>query len=93
MPGLFETLNLPGVKAVRRTVSGMMKILYPHGEYTREELAEVLELSLECRRRVKEQLKKMGSFEYYQTSVHKQRNQGRNIRRGSRRGLPGPYIS
>jgi ATP-dependent Lon protease len=61
-------LNARDVKAVRKTVSGMMKLLYPHGEYTREELAEVLELSLECRRRVKEQLKKMGSFEYYQTS-------------------------
>ena len=45
-----------------------MKILYPHGEATEDELAEILELALEGRRRVKEQLKKMGSFEYYQTS-------------------------
>jgi ATP-dependent Lon protease len=45
-----------------------MKILYPHGEVTREELAELLELAMEGRRRVKEQLKKMGSFEYYHTS-------------------------
>lgn len=55
-------------KAVRKTVSGLMKILYPHGEGTQEGLAEILELALEGRRRVKEQLKKMGSFEYYQTS-------------------------
>lgn len=56
------------VKAVRKTVSGMMKLLYPHREFTRDELAEVVELAIEGRRRVKEQLKKMGSFEYYQTS-------------------------
>jgi ATP-dependent Lon protease len=45
-----------------------VKILFPHGEVTRDELAELLELALEGRRRVKEQLKKMGSFEYYHTS-------------------------
>ncbi len=61
-------LNARDRKAVRKTVSGMMKILFPHGEVTREELAEILELALEGRRRVKEQLKKMGSFEYYHTS-------------------------
>ena len=61
-------LNARDRKAVRKTVSGLMKILYPHGEVTEEELAEILELALEGRRRVKEQLKKMGSFEYYQTS-------------------------
>lgn len=61
-------LNARDRKAVRKTVSGLMKILFPHGEVTQEELAEVLELALEGRRRVKEQLKKMGSFEYHQTS-------------------------
>jgi len=61
-------LNARDRKAVRRTVSGLIKILYPHGEPTADELAEVLEFALEGRRRVKEQLKKMGSFEYYQTS-------------------------
>jgi ATP-dependent Lon protease len=61
-------LNARDRKAVRKTVSGMMKILFPHGEVTQDELAEVLEFALEGRRRVKEQLKKMGSFEYYQTS-------------------------
>ena len=45
-----------------------MKIIYPHGEATKEEMAEMLEFAMEGRRRVKEQLKKMGSFEYYQTS-------------------------
>jgi len=61
-------LNARYRKAVRKTVSGLMKILFPYGEVTQEELAEILELALEGRRRVKEQLKKMGSFEYYQTS-------------------------
>ena len=61
-------LNARDRKAVRKTVSGLMKILYPHGEVTRDELGEILELALEGRRRVKEQLKKMGSFEYYHTS-------------------------
>ena len=61
-------LNARDRKAVRKTVSGLTKILYPHGEVTEEELAEILEIALEGRRRVKEQLKKMGSFEYYHTS-------------------------
>src|SRR4051794_27457713 len=61
-------LNARDRKAVRKTVSGLMKILFPHGDVTQEELGELLEFSLEGRRRVKEQLKKMGSFEYYHTS-------------------------
>lgn len=61
-------LNARDRKAVRKTVSGLMKIVFPHGEVTQDELAELLEFALEGRRRVKEQLKKMGSFEYYQTS-------------------------
>ncbi|GAB6155991.1 protease Lon-related BREX system protein BrxL [Desulfosporosinus burensis] len=65
---LGSHLNARDRKAVRKTVSGLMKIIYPHGEATNDELAEILELALEGRRRVKEQLKKMGSFEYYQTS-------------------------
>jgi len=65
---LGSHLNARDRKAVRKTVSGLMKILFPHGEVTRQELAEILELALEGRRRVKEQLKKMGAFEYYHTS-------------------------
>jgi ATP-dependent Lon protease len=56
------------VKAVRKTVSGLVKLIYPNGELSRDDLAELVELSLEGRRRVKEQLKKMGSFEFHQTS-------------------------
>ncbi|MCF7976536.1 MAG: protease Lon-related BREX system protein BrxL [Chromatiaceae bacterium] len=65
---LGSHLNARDRKAVRRTVSGLMKILHPHGQVSQEDLAELLELALEGRRRVKEQLKKMGAFEYYQTS-------------------------
>lgn len=61
-------LNARDRKAVRRTVSGLVKIVHPHGEPNEDDLAEILELAIEGRRRVKEQLKKMGSFEYYQTS-------------------------
>jgi ATP-dependent Lon protease len=68
-------LNARDRKAVRRTVSGMMKILHPHGEVSRDDLDEILQLALEGRRRVKEQLKKMGSFEYYQTSFSYQVNE------------------
>lgn len=61
-------LNARDVKAVRKTVSGLVKLIYPHGEYSKEELSELLDVAMEGRRRVKEQLKKMGSFEYHQTS-------------------------
>ncbi len=61
-------LNARDVKAVRKSVSGLVKLVHPHGELSRDELGEILELALEGRRRVKEQLKKMGSFEYHQTS-------------------------
>jgi ATP-dependent Lon protease len=65
---LGSHLNARDRKAVRRSVSGLMKILHPHGEVSKDDLEEILAFSTEGRRRVKEQLKKMGSFEYYQTS-------------------------
>lgn len=65
---LGTDLNTRDAKAIRRTVSGLIKLLHPAGDPTKAELTEYVELALEGRRRVKEQLKKMGSFEYYQTS-------------------------
>jgi len=65
---LGSHLNARDRKAVRRTVSGLVKILHPHGKVSKGDLEEILSLAIEGRRRVKEQLKKMGSFEYYQTS-------------------------
>src|SRR5687768_3797919 len=56
---LGSHLNARDVKAVRKSVSGLVKLVYPHGELSRDELAELVELALEGRRRVKEQLKKI----------------------------------
>jgi ATP-dependent Lon protease len=73
-------LNARDVKAVRKTCSGLLKLVYPHGEFTKDELAELLSIALEGRRRVKEQLKKMGSFEYHQTSFSFVDNESREER-------------
>lgn len=60
-----KDLNQRDVIAVRKSVSGLLKLLYPHGEFDRDDVAEVLEYALEGRRRVKEQLKKIGGMEFY----------------------------
>ena len=62
---LGRNLNQRDTIAVRRMVGGFIKLLYPDGEYTKEELEEILVLALEMRRRVKEQLKKLGGMEFY----------------------------
>ena len=63
-----EHLNARDERAVRKTVSGLLKILHPHGEWTRAELREYLEIALEGRRRIKEQLKKIAPHEYAKTA-------------------------
>lgn len=62
---LGNNLNQRDTIAVRRTVSGLLKLLYPHGEYTKDAVGKCLEYALEARRRVKEQLKKIGGMEFY----------------------------
>lgn len=62
---LGNNLNQRDVIAVRKTVSGLIKLIYPDGEYTKEELQEIVEYALVGRRRVKEQLKKIGGMEFY----------------------------
>ena len=62
---LGKNLNQRDTIAVRKMVGGFIKLLYPDGEYTKEELEEILRISLEMRRRVKEQLKKLGGMEFY----------------------------
>jgi ATP-dependent Lon protease len=62
---LGNNLNQRDTIAVKKTFSGLMKLLYPNGKYTREEAREALEYALTGRRRVKEQLKKMGGMEFY----------------------------
>lgn len=64
---LGPALDYRDERAVRRTVSGLLKLVCPHGEFGPEEVRWALELALESRRRVKEQLKRMGGMEYWQT--------------------------
>ena len=62
---LGSNLNQRDTIAVRRMVDGLVKLVYPDGEFTKEQLEEILKLALEMRRRVKEQLKKLGGMEFY----------------------------
>ena len=62
---LGNNLNQRDVIAVRKTVSGLMKLLYPHGQFNKEDVRQCLEYALQVRRRVKEQLKKIGGMEFY----------------------------
>lgn len=62
---LGSNLNQRDTIAVRKMVGGFIKLLYPDGEYTKEQLEEILKFALEMRRRVKEQLKKLGGMEFY----------------------------
>ena len=62
---LGKNLNQRDTIAVRKMVNGYLKLIYPHGEFSKEDLEEILCISLEMRRRVKEQLKKIGGMEFY----------------------------
>ena len=62
---LGKNLNQRDTIAVRKIVDGYVKLLYPDGEYTKEQIEEILVFALEMRRRVKEQLKKLGGMEFY----------------------------
>ncbi|MFR5380691.1 MAG: protease Lon-related BREX system protein BrxL [Oscillospiraceae bacterium] len=62
---LGKNLNQRDTIAVRKMVGGMIKLLYPDGVFTKEQLEEILKFALEMRRRVKEQLKKLGGMEFY----------------------------
>ena len=62
---LGTNLNQRDTIAVRKMVGGLLKLVYPDGEFTKEQLEEILKLALEMRRRVKEQLKKLGGMEFY----------------------------
>lgn len=62
---LGKNLNQRDVIAVRKMVDGYLKMMYPDGEFGRDDVEEVLKLALEMRRRVKEQLKKLGGMEFY----------------------------
>jgi ATP-dependent Lon protease len=66
---LGNALNRRDEKAVRKTVSAFIKLLHPDGNFTKDEVEEYLCLALEFRRRVKEQLRRMGGVEYWNTSL------------------------
>ena len=62
---LTTILDLEKLKSKRyyccqKMVDGYLKLIYPDNEFTKEQLEEVLQFALEMRRRVKEQLKKIG---------------------------------
>ncbi|MBD7913946.1 protease Lon-related BREX system protein BrxL [Clostridium sp. Sa3CUN1] len=62
---LGNNLNQRDVIAVKKTVSGLIKLIYPNGEFNKEDIEEILKYALVGRRRVKEQLKKIGGMEFY----------------------------
>ena len=62
---LGNNLNQRDTIAVRKMIAGFAKLLYPDGDVSKEDAQEILEISLELRRRVKEQLKKIGGMEFY----------------------------
>ena len=62
---LGKNLNQRDTIAVRKMIDGYLKLLYPDGEFSKDDLEEVVKISLEMRRRVKEQLKKFGGMEFY----------------------------
>ena len=62
---LGKNLNQRDTIAVRKMIDGYLKLLYPDGEFLKDDLEEIVKISLEMRRRVKEQLKKLGGMEFY----------------------------
>lgn len=66
---LGHCLNQRDTIAVRKMVSGLTKIIYPDGNFTEEEMEEILKYAIEGRRRVKEQLKKIGGMEFYDVQL------------------------
>ena len=62
---LGRNLNQRDTIAVRKMVDGYIKLLYPDGSFAKDDVAECLTMALEMRRRVKEQLKKLGGMEFY----------------------------
>ena len=55
-------------KPIRKTVSGLIKLMHPDGNFTKEDVRRYLEFAIEMRRRVKEQLKRIGGMEFWDTN-------------------------
>lgn len=60
-----KQLNQRDMISVKRTVSGLVKLIHPDGEFGKEQIEEILRFAMELRRRVKEQLKTIGGMEFY----------------------------
>lgn len=65
---LGSHLKQRDTKPVKKTVSGLLKLLHPDGNFTKEDVREYLTIALEMRRRVKEQLKRIGGMEFWDTN-------------------------
>lgn len=65
---LGSHLKQRDTKPVKKTVSGFIKLIHPDGKYTKEDVREYLEIAVEMRRRVKEQLKRIGGMEFWDTN-------------------------
>ena len=91
---LGRDLNQRDTIAVKHTVSGLLKLLYPNEEYDKEAVRRCLEYALEARRRVKEQLKKIGGMEFFDVhfSLHRPGDDGGEVhqRAGTGRRLADP---
>ena len=62
---LGNNLKQRDVQGVRKTVSGLLKLLFPDGSYSKADVEDALVYALRVRRRVKEQLKKIGGMEFF----------------------------
>lgn len=65
---LGNQLRQRDTKPVRKTVSGLIKLLHPDGNFTKEDVEQYLKWAIEMRRRVKEQLKRIGGMEFWDTN-------------------------
>lgn len=65
---LGSHLKQRDTKPVKKTVSAFIKLLHPDGNYTKEDLREYVTFAIEMRRRVKEQLKRIGGMEFWDTN-------------------------
>jgi ATP-dependent Lon protease len=65
---LGSHLKQRDTKPVKKTVSGLIKLIHPDGNYNKEDVREYLTIALEMRRRVKEQLKRIGGMEFWDTN-------------------------
>jgi len=74
---LGDDLNQRDVQAVKKTFSGLMKLLYPDELFTKEDAREVLEYAMVGRRRVKEQLKIIGGDEFKDVNFYYTENGSR----------------